>query len=121
MNERPFIFSTTENEAMDILDVIRRLRNDLVKDFLDERNMIRYLSEQYRVHEISSVKMEFIKRDLKNLLIAPVDKEWYRSIIDEFHESGSAALSEGNEKLFYKEIEKILKKYLYSVDSADDE
>jgi len=62
---------------------------------------------------LSAVKVEFIKKDLKNFLIAPVDVVWYKPIIDDFKETGSAALSEGNEKLFYKEIESVLKRYIY--------
>lgn len=112
MKEQPAAtFSTSQ--SVDIIDVIRKLRNDLVKDFLDERNLIAYLSEQFRIMELSAIKIEFIKRDLKNLLIAPVDTTWYQPIIDDYSTTGSASLSEGNEKLFYKEIESVLKKYIY--------
>jgi hypothetical protein len=113
MSEHSTAFSASQNETVDIIEVIRKLRNDLIKDFLDERNLVVYLSEQYRVLELSALKVEFIKKDLKNLLITPVDKEWYKSIIDDFETSGSAALADKNEKLFYKEIEGVLKKYIY--------
>jgi hypothetical protein len=111
MKEQPTTFSPSQ--SVDIIDVIRKLRNDLVKDFLDERNLITYLSAQFRVIELSAIKIEFIKKDLKNLLIAPVDLNWYQPIIDDYNTTGSASLSEGNEKLFYKEIEMVLKKYIY--------
>ena len=112
MKEQPSpTFATSQ--SIDIIDVIRKLRNDLIKDFLDERNLIVYLSEQFRVMELSAVKIEFIKRDLKNLLIAPVDLTWYKTIIDDYNATGSASLSEGNEKLFYKEIETVLRNYIY--------
>ncbi len=112
INQNP-TFLAAQSEAIDIVDVIRKLRNDLIKDFLDERTMISYLSDQYKIMEISGIKMEFIKGDLKKLLIAPVDLQWYNPILEDFKKSGSAALSEGNEKLFYKEIENILKRYIY--------
>lgn len=112
MKEQPPATFTT-SQSVDIIDVIRKLRNDLIKDFLDERNLIVYLSEQFRVMELSAIKVEFIKRDLKNLLIAPVDINWYKAIIDDYHATGSASLSEGNEKLFYKEIETVLRNYIY--------
>lgn len=112
MKEQPSATFAT-SQSVDIIDVIRKLRNDLIKDFLDERNLIVYLSEQFRVMELSAIKVEFIKRDLKNLLIAPVDINWYKAIIDDYHTTGSASLSEGNEKLFYKEIETVLKNYIY--------
>lgn len=112
MKEQPAATFAT-SQSVDIIDLIRKLRNDLIKDFLDERNLIAYLSEQFRVMELSAIKVEFIKRDLKNLLIAPVDINWYKPIIDDYQTTGSASLSEGNEKLFYKEIETVLKNYIY--------
>jgi hypothetical protein len=112
MKEQPPDISALQ--SIDIVDVIRRLRNDLIKDFLDERNLVLYLSEQFRVMELSAIKVEFIKKDLKGLLIAPVDIEWYKAIIDDYKSNGSASLTtEGHEKLFYKEIEAIIKRHVY--------
>ena len=113
MKDQPSPFLTTSGETIDIIDVIRKLRNDLIKDFLDERVLVTYLSEQFRIMELNKVKMEFIKGDLQRLLIAPVNMEWYKPILDDFQTTGSAALTEGNEKLFYKEIEGVLKKFIY--------
>lgn len=101
----------SERTALDILEVIRKLRNELVNDFLDEKNLILYLSEQFQVMELSVIKMEFIRRDLKALLRSPVDTGLYRPLIEHYQASGRTSLSEGNEKLFFKEIENILKKY----------
>jgi hypothetical protein len=113
MNEDPTTFSTTQAESIDIVSVVQKLRNDLIKDFLDEHTLIAYLSEQYKIMELSSVKVEFIKAELKRLLTAPIDQDWYKPILDDFKTTGSAALSEGNEKLFYREIEGVLKKFIY--------
>jgi hypothetical protein len=109
----PNTFSTTDDEATDIVDVIRKLRNDLIKDFLDERTLAAYVADQYKITDLSPVKVEFIKGELKKMLIAPVDVTWYKPILDDFQATGSAALSEGNEKLFYKEIENMLKRFIY--------
>jgi hypothetical protein len=95
-------------------DLVLKLRNDLIKDFLDERNLITYLSKEFRMMEVSRVKVEFIKRDLKLLLQTPLDEARYNELLGTISETGSAALSQGNEKLFYKEIEGILKKYIYT-------
>ena len=108
------LVSSAQNESVDIVDVIRNLRNDLIKDFLDERNLLAYVSDHYKVHEVSAIKMEFIKKDLKSLLISPVNLEWYKPVITDFNANGSASISEGNEKLFYQEIEGILKRNLYA-------
>ena len=108
-----YTFLPSTSEAVDIVDVVRRLRNDLIKDFLDERVLIEYLSTHYRIMELSRVRVQFIKADLQRLLIEPVDVEWYKPILEDYKTTGSAALSERNEKLFYKEIEGVLKKYIY--------
>ncbi len=96
-----------------VLDVVRKVRNDLIKDFLDERLLREYVSKQFRIHELSNVKIELIKRDLKELLISPVNVQHYEPIITQIHESDSASLTESNEQLFYRELENLLKRYLY--------
>lgn len=105
---------STDQQAFNPNEIVLKLRNDLIKDFLDERNLIEYLSREYRMMDVSRVKVEFIKRDLKLLIQSPLDKEHYREVLETISETGSAALSQGNEKVFYKEIEQILKKYIYS-------
>ena len=105
---------STDKAALNPNDLVLKLRNDLIKDFLDERNLITYLSKEFRMMEVSLVKVEFIKRDLKLLLQTPLDAERYNELLGTISETGSAALSQGNEKLFYKEIEAVLKKYIYT-------
>lgn len=97
-----------------ILELVRKLRNDLIKDFLDERHLKDYVAQQFRVHELSNIKVEFIKKDLKELLISPVNMNHYQVLIDQIRETDSAAISETNEPLFYKELENIFKRYIYS-------
>jgi hypothetical protein len=96
-----------------IIDLIRKLRNDLIKDFLDERHLKEYLDHQFRIREISIIKIEFIKRDLKELLIAPVNLNHYEPVITQIKTNDSAAISESNEQLFYREIETLFKRYIY--------
>lgn len=96
-----------------ILDLIRQLRNDLIKDFLDERFLREYLSTKYNIKEVSNVKVEFIKKALKELLITPVNTDHYKDIIEQIKTTDSAALAEGNEQLFYKELEGIFKNNMY--------
>jgi len=96
-----------------ILELVRKLRNDLIKDFLDERHLKDYLSQRFRVNELSRVKIEFIKKDLKELLISPVNTNHYQGLIQQIRDTDSAGISETNEPLFYKEVEYIFKKYMY--------
>lgn len=96
-----------------IINLIRDMRNELIKDYLDERNLRTYFASRYNVQDLSAVKIEFIKRDLREYLIAPVNVMHYKTIFDTIHESDSAALSEGNEQLFYKDLENIFRNYTY--------
>lgn len=96
-----------------ILDVVRKLRNDLIKDFLDERYLKAYVSSEFRMNELSLVKIEFIRKALKELLISPVNTNHYQPLIEQIRETDSAAITEMNEPLFYHEIELIFKRYLY--------
>jgi hypothetical protein len=96
-----------------IIDLIRKLRNDLIKDFLDERYMKEYVSERYNIRELAAIRIEFIKQDLKSLLITPVDVLHYKSLIQLIRETDTASLSKGNESLFFNEIDVILKRHLF--------
>jgi hypothetical protein len=96
-----------------VIELLRKLRNDLIKDFLDERLLREYVSKHFRINDLSNIKIELIKRDLKELLISPVDIHHYKPIISQIHESDSAALTESNEQLFFKELENLFKRYLY--------
>lgn len=96
-----------------ILELVRKLRNDLIKDFLDERHLKEYVSQQFRVNELTNVQIQFIKKELKELLISPVNTNHYQALIDQIRETDSAGLTEANESLFYKELEYIFKRYIY--------
>ena len=96
-----------------IVDLIRKVRNDLIKDFLDDRFLREYLRQNFRILELPPIKMEFIRNALKEQLIRPVDLNHYRSLINEIRDTDSAALSTKNEVLFYKDIENLLKKFMY--------
>lgn len=96
-----------------IVDLIRKLRNDLIKDFLDERHLKEYVGEKFRIRDMSGVKIEFIKKDLKELMIAPVNIKHYEQLISQIKMTDSAAIAETNEPLFYRELEGIFKKYIY--------
>jgi predicted class III extradiol MEMO1 family dioxygenase len=95
------------------IDLIRKLRNDLIKEFLDERNLLAYFAEQFNQKELNSRRVEFIKKELKELLIAPVDLVHYSPILLEMKHDGTASISSKNERLFYDELEKIFRKYIF--------
>jgi hypothetical protein len=106
--------TTKEQWALqNTLELVRNLRNQLIKDFLDERILIEYLAGKYNKKELSNTRLAFVKKDLRDLLIAPVDIHHYSPLINEIEENQSASLSYKNESLFYKEIDAILSKHIF--------
>jgi hypothetical protein len=96
-----------------VLDLVRKVRNDLIKDFLDDRFLKQYLHQEFGIRELSAVKIEFIRTSLKELLIQPVDVIHYEPIIRQIRDTDTASLTEKNEELFYQEIDRTLKNYMY--------
>lgn len=95
-----------------VIDLVRLVRNDLIKDFLIDGNLNSYFESKYN-KELSAVKREFLKKELKELLIAPVDLTHYAGLIKEIKELNTASLASGNQELFYQELETIFLKYNY--------
>jgi hypothetical protein len=96
-----------------ILDLIRNLRNDLIKDFLDERNLVAYFAETYNRKELTAVKIGLMKKELKQLLIDPVDTKHYEGLIQHIQETGTASISTMYEGLFLRDMERIFKRYAF--------
>lgn len=95
-----------------IIDLIRSLRNDLIKQFLKDDSIDLYCAKFYE-KKISHVKKEFLIRELKELLISPIDLVHYSKLITQIRETGVASLTLGNGDLFYKDLEGIFLKYFY--------
>lgn len=95
-----------------IIDLVREVRNGLIADFLEDATIKSYFHEQYN-KEISQVKTEFLKRDLKELMNSPIDLPHYSSLIKAMQEQNSASLTATNHDLFYRELERIFHKYSY--------
>lgn len=102
----------SEQSHVTIIDNIRKSRNDLIKDFLDERYLKEYVADKYKASELSKIKIESIKQDLKGLLISPVDVEHYELLVTKMKDHDTSSW-EDNDELYYHEIENILKKYIY--------
>lgn len=93
-----------------IIDLIRSVRNDLVKDFLNDDLLNKYYHEKFG-KPLSSVKREFFKRDLRELLIAPVDLVHYSKLITHIKETGTASLASKNSEFFYNDLDRVLSRY----------
>lgn len=101
-----------KNSQENNIDLIQKIRNDLVKDFLDERFLKEYLATHYHVRELSNVKVEFIKKELKDLLQVPLDTVHYDALLTRLNDTDATTLADGDDQLFYAEIEKVLRRYV---------
>lgn len=93
--------------------MVRKMRNDLIKDFLDDRHLRHYVSSRFGLHELSNVQVEFIRKTLKEMLIAPVNLIHYEPLISQIKLTDSTAVTDHNESLFYQELEPVFKRYIY--------
>ena len=106
--------NTAQNETNlsieKIIDLIRNFRNDLVKDLLRADSFEKYFTENFN-KELSPVKKEFIRKELKELLILPVDLVHYAKLITHLRSINSASVTEENKRFFNDEVAAIFRKY----------
>ena len=105
--------SSTQWSEENSVDLIRKLRNDLLKDFLDERYLKEYIALHFNLRELSNIKIEFIKKELKELFNSPLDVAHYEAILINLKETDASSIGEGNDHIFYADIEKVLKRFMY--------
>lgn len=77
---------------------------------------MKFLAVYFRDHfnkELSNVKREFLKRDLKELLIAPVDLVHYSKLITYVKETGTFSLVERNLEFFYADVQRLIIRYSF--------
>src|SRR5437762_2365280 len=94
-----------------ILELIRHGRNDVIRDFLDERNIRSYYADRYHLNDIDYPKVELIKTELKQLLSQQIDVQHYASLINQMKQAGVPLVQlDINPDLYYKEIQRIFLK-----------
>jgi hypothetical protein len=94
----------------DIIDSIRNLRNDLVKQFLNDELLHSFFHRNFR-QELNQKETEFIKRDLTEMLISPVDVDHYQALINQMKNIGTLTHGVANSDLYIKDITRLLKRY----------
>lgn len=95
-----------------VIDLIRKIRNDLIKDLLDEHALKAYIASNFNAREPNRIKLELLRQELRELLIQPVDVLHYAALIDQIHTTGIASLARGNERLFYEDVERVVRSYV---------
>ena len=95
-----------------IIEKVRDSRNDLIKELLREGKIQSYFLSTYN-KEISPVKVEFVRRELKSLSMTPVDLIHYAALIKAVRKANDFDAVGADNHLFYQELEVIFRRYNY--------
>ena len=94
-----------------IIDNVRTHRNELIKDLLKDGKIQSYFQSTHQ-KDISSVRIEFIRRELKTLSATPVDLIHYAALIKNIRKNNSFEAI-ADDQIFYDELELIFRRYNY--------
>lgn len=95
-----------------IIEDIQERRVILTKDLLKDELLNNYLNTLYKGQKLSSVKSEFLKRDLKTLSEAPIDLVHYSMLIRKAKESDLWPNIAIIEEFIHAEIRQVIVKYI---------
>ena len=96
-----------------IIELVRVTRNNYILEFLEGDAIQQFFSEHYHMPQLSTIKIEFLKRDLKMLLGSSVDLVHYASVIKEIKDSNVLEVAQPHQLFFNREFEGIFKKYIF--------
>jgi len=102
-----------QQKADTVLESILIARNDLIKDFLDERHLRAHFTSRFSIQELSNRKVEFIKKALKKKLNEPIDEKYYEPLIADLRDNGTLEILEGEDQLIHKDLEMIFRNYTF--------
>jgi hypothetical protein len=103
----------THRTPEELKEYLQKLRSDFLKDFLDERYLREYLARQYNVRDLSNVKVEFMKKDFKELVSTSLDQAAVEALVTKIQAVGNPDEQEEREQIFHDEIEKVVMQYLF--------
>lgn len=92
------------------IETIRAYRDECLKQLLNDSRLMDFLEAQYDVFQISTVRKEFLKRDLTDLKNSPLDLVHYAALIRDL-KGGTATVAD--HPLFLEELRNIFKKYSF--------
>jgi hypothetical protein len=94
-----------------VIEDLRNIRDSHISELLkNDDSLMSYLETHYNTIAISSLKKEFLKRDLTELKNSSLDLVHYSSLIKEVKETGNLFSSERH-PLFQYELRLIFQKY----------
>jgi hypothetical protein len=106
MNSVPSTLSTNN-----IINLIGGVRKDIIEEFLHDDQLSTYYKAQFK-KEISDVKKKFLKRELTELLVTPIDLVHYSKLIKEIKQTNMASIVKQNNSIFYQELLTVFNKYV---------
>lgn len=95
-----------------IIEDIQERRVAMIKDLLKDDLLGSYLNIQYEGKKLSSVKSEFLKRDLKQLSDTTIDLVHYSMLILKAKESDLWPNTAIIEEFIHAEIRQVILKYI---------
>ncbi|MBL7872030.1 MAG: hypothetical protein JNM78_10490 [Cyclobacteriaceae bacterium] len=94
-----------------VIDTLRSIRETSIDELLhNDDSLMAFLETHFNTLAISSVKKEFLKRDLNELRSSSLDLVHYSSLIKEIAESGSLVIRK-ERPLFHYELKVLFQKY----------
>jgi len=93
-----------------IIDSIRESRDEVIAGFLQGSTLTAFLEQHFQIHALSPIKLEFLKRDLKELQNSTLDLVHYASLIKQLKDAGTN-LPVSDHPLVLQEIRLIFQKY----------
>jgi hypothetical protein len=106
-----FINSAHRTEQQGI-ELIAKSRDKILRGLMEDHNLRIYFAERGALSKLSNVKIEFVKKDLKEAILSPLNMSIYGDLLGELKNGESINYNVLNHRSFYKEIEIILRKYI---------
>ncbi len=108
--------ASTKVSIEKIVESIRNERNKTIEEFLkNETSLMSFLQKHYQTVAISKVKLEFLKRDLKELYNSSLDLVHFSSLIKEL-KGANLENAVHEHPLFDSELELVFKKNGFRLD-----
>lgn len=111
MQQNPSLEPALKISIDQSIDTIRAHRDSHLKELLNDSKLMNFLEAQYDVFQISSVRKEFLKRDLTDLKNTPLDLVHYASLIRDLKDGTTTTPTD--HPLFLEELRIIFKKYSF--------
>lgn len=94
-----------------IISSIREVRNEQIDKLMKEPLLEAFLERHYNVVAISTVKKEFLFKDLGELKFSSLDLARYSSLITRMKETKNAAVDRSS-PIFLTELKNVFEKYV---------